>query len=131
MKIVVVERLNSSNYAVDLVGVYSDIKLALLAVYKTVTRLMPVAPLDISYNVTTCAVDDDELKPSSEGWCERVHVYCTLRFNNPPVTGFKRELIVNYSPIYEDAVKSAFEPSGLFPVVLNQRTNWAKDEQSN
>lgn len=121
MKVVVVECLNSSNYATDLVGVYSDIRLALLAVYKTVTRLMPVVPLDVSYNVTICAVDNGELKSLNEGWCECVRISCNLRFNSPPATDFTRELVVNYSPACEGVVKGVFESSGLLPVILKQR----------
>lgn len=131
MNVVVVEDLDSSTYADEVVGVYSDMRLALAAVHKAISEAMPVVPANISYRVTEKVMDSADLTPRREKPTNRVYIKCELQFNNPPVTGFKRLLLVSYSLEYEDAVKGVFDAKTPLPVILKPRPDWAKDDSSN
>jgi hypothetical protein len=90
-----------------------------------------VVPAELSYTLTLEELDKSEIKSPGESNIDRVHISCELRFKNPPVSGFTRELFVSYSPEYEDAVLDTAIQDNRLKVFLKPRPDWIKDEQSN
>lgn len=131
MSVVVVELLDPYAYGFEMVSVYSDMRLALSAVHKAISKAMPVVPAKISYRVTERVMDSADLTPRIEKPINRVYIKCELQFNNPPVTGFNRVLVVFYSLEYEDVVKDVFDAKTPLPVILKPRPDWAKDDSTN
>jgi hypothetical protein len=128
MKVAVVECLNSSTYAVDMVGVYTDMKAALLAVFNRISRQFPAVPPELSYTLTLEEVDKSEIKLPGERNSDRIYISCVMR---SPATGWTRMLSVNYSPEYEESVKGAAIQDIRLQVALEPRPDWVKNEQSN